>query len=208
MKNKPVLLTIISLTVLVLVSCNLLAVLQPAPVLAWNPPATSALQATLAQPTQPTPQATKAPTSSPAPSAILPTLVLSVPTITATALPCDKAVFVSDVSVPAGTVFHSGDAVVKTWRLMNAGSCTWTAAYKLIFDHGYNFLGVKSINLAKPAAPGETEDITLSFSAPAPQGTYESYWNLQGPAGVIFGVGPNGDVPLGIKILIQPKPKP
>ena len=199
---------IISLTVLVLVSCNLLAMLQPAPLFVGSPTATSTLQITLALPTQPAAQATSAPTLSPAPRTNLPTLVLSVPTPTATAIPCDKAVFVSDVSVPDGTVFHAGDAVVKTWQVMNAGSCTWTTAYMLIFDHGYNFLGVKSINLATPAAPGETADITLKFSAPAPPGTYASYWKLQGPAGVIFGTGPNGDVPLGIKIVIQPKPIP
>jgi hypothetical protein len=208
MKNKAVLLTIISLTVLVLVSCNLLAVLRPAQVFAVSPTTTSTLQTTLALPTQPVPQATSAPTRPPTPKKILPTLASSVPTITATAIPCNKAVFVSDVSVPDGAVFHPGDAVVKTWQVMNAGSCTWTTDYKLIFDHGYNFLGVKSINLATPAAPGETANITLKFSAPAPLGTYESYWNLQGPAGVIFGTGSNGDGPLGIKIVIQPKPKP
>jgi hypothetical protein len=114
---------------------------------------------------------------------------------------------VADVSVPEGTVFHPADPVVKTWRLMNMGNCTWTTAYKLVFDHGYNFLGIKSIPLANTVAPGETVDITLKFPAPDTLGTYLSYWNLQDPAGNIFGVGANVNVPLSIRIVIQPKPK-
>jgi len=113
---------------------------------------------------------------------------------------------VSDVSVPVGTIFHPGDAVVKTWRLMNVGSCTWTPAYKVVFDRGYDFMSARSVNLAKSAAPGQTVDISLSFSAPDPLGNYASFWNLQDPAGTIFGVGLNGSVPLAIRISVQAGP--
>jgi hypothetical protein len=135
----------------------------------------------------------------------VPTAVLSAPSAAATITPCDRATLVADVSVPPDTVFHPGDPVVKTWRLMNAGSCTWTTAYKLIFDRGYDFFSSRSVNLDTPVAPGQMADITLSFPAPTPLGTYESLWNLQGPGGTIFGVGPNGSVPLSIRIIVQPK---
>jgi hypothetical protein len=204
MKNKPLGLTFILFIVLILVSCNLVSVLSPAAAVAANPTVTSTVQTTLTQPAQPALQATNPPIRPPVVSTLLPTLALSAPTIAVTSVPCDRAALVADVTVPDGTVVTQGDAVVKTWRLMNIGSCTWTTAYKLIFDHGYNFLGVKSIYLAKPVAPGETADISLNFTAPDPLGAYQSFWNLQGPAGT----GPNGGVPLEIRIVIQAKPKP
>jgi hypothetical protein len=110
------------------------------------------------------------------------------------------------VSLPAGTEVHSGDPLMKTWRIMNAGSCTWTTAYRLIFDRGYDFISARAVNLAGTVAPGATVDITLTFHAPGPVGNYESDWNLQGPAGTIFGVGPNGNQPLVIRISVQPGP--
>jgi hypothetical protein len=106
--------------------------------------------------------------------------------------------------VPDGTIFSPGDEVVKTWQVMNSGSCTWTTAYQIIYDHGYDFISARAVNLARPVAPGQTVDISLSFPAPTPLGNYASFWNLQSPAGTIFGVGPNGDIPLDIRISVQP----
>jgi hypothetical protein len=205
MKNKPIKLTVIALGVLILISCNLISVLQPAAASAANSAPTATLILTQSQPVQqatsPSPRLQVGRTRVPP----VPTAVLSAPIVAATITPCDRATLVADVSVPPGTIFHPGDAVVKTWRLMNAGSCTWTTAYKLIFDRGYDFMTVRSVNLSKPVAPGQMADITLSFAAPDPVGTYESLWNLQGPAGTIFGIGPNGSVPLSIRIIVQPK---
>ena len=204
MKNKPVVFTVLSLAVLIMISCSLSSALGPAPVSAVSPTSTSTDQPTPAQSAR---QSTKAPVLNPpvANATAASNLPLSTPVSAGTSAPCDKATLVSVVSVPDGTVFHPGDPVVKTWRLMNAGSCTWTTAYRLIFDRGYNFLGVKFVNLAKPVAPGQTADISLKFPAPTPPGTYESFWNLQGPAGTIFGLGENGAVPLNIRIVVQAK---
>ncbi len=201
MKNKPIQLTLLALGVLILISCNLVSALQPAAASAANstPPVT--LLPTQTQPVQQatisSPRLKVGGTRLPA----VPTAMVSVPTGAATLVPCDRATLVSDVSVPAGTVVHPGDAVVKTWRVMNAGSCTWTTAYRLIFDRGYDFISARAINLAGAVAPGATADITLTFPAPDTLGNYASFWNLQSPGGTIFGVGPNGDVPLEIRII-------
>jgi hypothetical protein len=206
MKNKPILLTVIALSVLILISCNLISVLQPAPASAASSVPTATVQPTQPQPSQQatsrSPRLKVGGTRLP----VVPTAVLSAPTSAATIAPCDRARLVSDVSVPAGTIVHSGDPVVKTWRVLNAGSCTWTPAYRLIFDHGYDFISARAVNLAGNVAPGATVDLTLTFPAPDPLGNYASFWNLQSPAGTIFGVGPNGDVPLGIRITVQAGP--
>jgi len=39
---------------------------------------------------------------------------------------CDRAQFISDVTVPDGTTFAPGATFTKTWRLKNSGTCTWT----------------------------------------------------------------------------------
>ena len=206
MKNKRIILSMLAISVLILISCNLLSVLQPVAAAAANPTSTVTLAPTQTQPvsqaTSPSPRLKVGGTRLPA----LPTAVLSAPTSAATTAPCDRARLVSDVSVPAGTIVHSGDPVVKTWRVMNVGSCTWTNAYRLIFDRGYDFISAREVNLAGTVAPGATVDITLNFYAPDPVGNYASFWNLQGPAGTIFGVGPNGNVPLDIRITVQVGP--
>jgi hypothetical protein len=121
-------------------------------------------------------------------------------------MPCDRAALVAIVKAPDGTSFHPGDPVVRTWQVKNTGSCTWTTDYQLVFAKGYDFLSVRSIHLAQTVAPGETANITLTFPAPEMLGTYQSTWNLQDPSGMLFGVGPNGGVPLNISIVITPKP--
>src|ERR1044072_9305710 len=49
---------------------------------------------------------------------------------------CNKAAFVTDVTVQDGTAFAPGAAFTKTWRLKNAGTCAWTTAYKLVYYSG------------------------------------------------------------------------
>jgi len=206
MKNKHFILSMLSISVLTLISCNLLSALQPVPAAAADPTARVTLTPTQTQPVpqanSPSPRLKVTGTGLPA----VPTTVLLVPTSAATPAPCDRARLVSDVSLPAGTIVHSGDPLVKTWRIMNAGSCTWTTSYRLSFDHGYDFISARAVNLAGTVAPGATVDITLTFHAPDPLGNYASFWNLQDPAGTTFGVGPNGDTPLEIRIGVQAGP--
>ena len=211
MKNKRIILAAFALSVLILISCNLVTVLQPAPVVAANVTPIPATATPPDQPPQPILQATDPSQRVQVPSTPLPpapTLVVSDPTPTATITVCDQAQLVSEGNQPVGTVFHSGDAVVKTWQVMNSGSCTWTTDYKVVFDHGYDFVSTRSVNLVKPVVPGQTVNIILTFHAPDPQGNYASYWNLEDPNGTIFGVGPNGSVPLSIRINVQSGPGP
>ena len=57
------------------------------------------------------------------------------PAVTATQ-DCDKADFVTDVTIPDGTVLDPDESFTKTWRLKNSGTCSWTPSYAVIFSNG------------------------------------------------------------------------
>jgi uncharacterized protein YkwD len=99
-----------------------------------------------------------------------------------------KAAFFADMSVPDGSVFMPGDAFTKTWRIRNAGSCTWKD-YTLVFQDGDRMNAPDPFPLAGEVRPGDTVDISLSLTAPLKPGTYHSDWLLATPDGRIFGLG-------------------
>lgn len=102
------------------------------------------------------------------------------------------AAFVSDVTVPDGTSKTAGSAFVKTWRIRNAGTCTWTPSYHLVFVSGSQMGGAASTALADSVYPGESVDLSVNLTAPASAGTYTGYWMLDDGAGHQFGLGWHG----------------
>ncbi|MFZ6020112.1 MAG: NBR1-Ig-like domain-containing protein [Chloroflexota bacterium] len=123
--------------------------------------------------------------------------------------PCERAEFVSDVSIPDGSEFSPGQTFIKTWRLKNTGSCTWTTSYRVVFDSG-NVLGAPpSFNLPVNVPPDGLVDISVNMKAPEQLREYESYWKLQNPQGVVFGLGSRADKSFWVKItVIAPTPSP
>ncbi len=126
------------------------------------------------------------------PTTILPTPTSIPPTATSKAY-CDWASFVKDVTVPDGSILLPGDTFVKTWRLKNQGTCTWTTDYALIFSSGNQMGGASAVKLPHSVAPGKTVDISVALTAPAHAGNYRGYWMLQNPAGKTFGFGDNAN---------------
>ena len=121
------------------------------------------------------------------PTQLAGTLQPVVPTQTGT--PCNLASFVSDVTVPDNTNFIVEKPFTKTWRLKNAGTCTWTSAYTLVFDSGERMSGPESKQLTSASvAPGETIDVSVDLISPALAGTYKSNWKLKDEKGEIFGL--------------------
>ena len=104
---------------------------------------------------------------------------------------CDRAQFVSDVTVPDGTSFAPGFTFSKTWRLKNIGTCTWKD-YSLLFDSGEKMGGPDSAAIPTSVAPGQTVDITISLTSPTTSGTYRGNWKLKNSTGVPFGIGSGG----------------
>ena len=139
------------------------------------------------------------PTPTPAPTTATPTATLpSVATTPTTPAPLanpgsDRVEFVADLTVPDGTVFKPGEMFTKTWRLMNAGTSTWTLAYSLIFSSGEQMGGAASTPLTVEVAPGKTADLSVQLTAPDSEGKYTGYWMLRNSGGSNFGMGANSD---------------
>ena len=103
---------------------------------------------------------------------------------------CDVAGFVEDVTIPDGTDIAAGTSFKKTWRLRNAGTCTWTPDYDVVYSSGDKMGGDSSVSIgADSVAPGDTVDVSVKLVAPADPGEYIGYWLLRNASGEIFGIG-------------------
>ena len=127
---------------------------------------------------------------------------------TETSVPCDRATFDSDVTIPDGTTLSQSESFTKTWRLKNAGTCTWNADYELLFKDGDSMDGPASQQLTTGSiAPGQTVDISVDLVAPSEDGSYRGYWWLRADSGVVFGIGASGQSPFFVDIKVgEPEP--
>jgi hypothetical protein len=141
--------------------------------------------------------ATTAPTNTPVVSSPSPTNTV----VTPAPLACNRAQFVSDVTVPDGTTFTPGSSFRKTWRLRNTGSCAWTSSYTLIFDNGERMNAPASVQLTTGSvAPDQTVDVSVDLVAPAAAGNYRGDFRLRSADNQLFGVGANGQNSFWVKI--------
>ncbi|MCC6261069.1 MAG: hypothetical protein IT311_09410 [Anaerolineales bacterium] len=134
-----------------------------------------------------TPTATVTPLSSP--TLGLPPTTFA--TITPASIPvtkCDNAVYMADVTIPDGTVVAPGGAFTKTWRISNAGTCTWSATYQLVFISG-ELMGGKATPIGKTVAPGQSLEISVALIAPttASANNIQGTWRLQNDSAQQFG---------------------
>lgn len=103
----------------------------------------------------------------------------------------DSAKFVADVTVPDDTVVPAGETFIKTWRLRNNGTSTWTLDYKLVFSHGDDLQSPAATNIPIQVPPGETIDLFVELTAPEQPGEYVAHWMLMNTNGDLFGVDDN-----------------
>lgn len=161
--------------------------------------ATQAVQPTLAPTQTPLPTYTPLPSFTPLPTLVPATWTPLPPTAIPT--PCNWAGFVKDVTIPDGTKVMAGEKFVKTWRLVNKGTCTWNDNYDLIFDSGNQMGAASTIDLSGvKVAPGQTLDVSVSLTAPDKAGSFTGNWKLRSDKGVVFGIGSNYNSPFWVKI--------
>ncbi|MEJ2012904.1 MAG: NBR1-Ig-like domain-containing protein [Anaerolineales bacterium] len=134
----------------------------------------------------PTATATALPTETPTPTPYY------TPTATLRPVLQDWARFVTDVTVPDGTLFERDETFTKTWRLMNIGLSTWTSDFSLVFVSGDRMSGRREIPLKGAIQPGYMVDLSVELAAPDADGEYRGYWALMNPKGEIFGIGEGG----------------
>lgn len=160
-----------------------------------EPPA----EATATQPVAVLPTASETsvpPTNTPTPS--------DTPAVTTTGEPCvDKAEFVSDVTIPDNTAFLAGESFVKTWRLKNIGTCTWTTSYALVFVSGDQMSAASPSSIPAEVKPDQEVDLSIQFKAPGTLGTYRSDWTLSNAAGVKIGLKDKPDATFWVQIVVE-----
>lgn len=165
-------------------AANPLATLQP-------PVVTSTLAPTQPAQTQPTPGTSATATQRPTVA----------PTSSGTAIPCNRAEFVSDISYEDDSQVPTGATFIKIWRLKNTGTCTWDSGYSLVFFDNNQMGGPDSQKLTTgKVAPGETLDVSVSLRAPSNTGSYEGDWKLRDASNHLFGIGADAGSPFWVKI--------
>jgi hypothetical protein len=125
----------------------------------------------------------------------------------AAAPPCtNRATFVADVTIPDNTAIAPGTTFVKTWRLRNSGTCTWTTGYASVFSSGSRMGAASPVPLSTLVSPGNTIDISVPMVAPTAPGTYRGNWLLRSDTGASFGLGSSGTTPFYVQIRVQTTP--
>jgi hypothetical protein len=133
------------------------------------------------------------------PPTLVPTLI---PTIEPTVIPvsvssstaeetitgnCSNVLtYVSDLTIPDGTVVEGGSTLDKRWEVDNNGTCNWGEGYQLRFIGGEE-MGASAVQDLIPARSGTRVTIEIMFTAPTEAGTYRSAWQAYDPGGNPFG---------------------
>jgi hypothetical protein len=115
---------------------------------------------------------------------------------------CDAADFVADVNYPDGSIVAQNAVFIKTWRVKNVGDCMWTPSYALVFIDGDPMNG-SVVYMPSNVNPGQTVDISVTLTAPNKDGKYRGYWKLRNASKVLFGVGPQTNIPLWVDIRVR-----
>ncbi len=154
---------------------------------------------------QPAPTPFRPPTSA-APTGPLPTLTplppVYAPPPTATFTPSPEGPclndlqFISDLTIPDGSLVFAGSTLDKRWLAQNSGSCHWDASYRLKWIGG-DPLGAQESQPLYPARAGTQAVLQILFTAPQTPGEYESSWQAADAEGVLFGD------PIYIKVIVQ-----
>jgi len=209
---KKLFLLVIGMSALSLASCNLPARATTAPTLNVTQ-AYQTVEARLTEaisrtstisPTRPIATSTRG-QASPSPTQEIQTVT---PENTQSPTSCDQASpgVPIDVTIPDDTILRPGEIFTKTWRLQNAGTCTWNSDYALVWFSGEQLGAPASVPISGSTAPGQSADLSVEMKAPDAQGTYQSWWKLRNPSAALFGIGPNSDSGFWVRIIVEGTP--
>jgi hypothetical protein len=185
-----------SLALAVMLACGPFAVATPQPAATLDFLYTSAAETLNAMATQGGETLTAIPSSTPLlsfPSSTptpFATFTTVPPLVTVTR--CDAADFITDVTIPDGSIVGRDSSFTKTWRIRNTGTCTWTTAYDLVFVGGEDFGAKHAVALPANVGPGKTVDLSLQMTAPDKNGHFTGYWKLRNASDLQFGFGTSG----------------
>lgn len=98
----------------------------------------------------------------------------------------NDARFMADLTVPDGTIVSPGGELDKRWSVLNAGTCDWTAEYRLVRVGTGAIKGLAELALY-PARAGSTAEWQVILQAPEQPGEYLARWRARAPDGSLFG---------------------
>jgi len=151
------------------------------------------------------------PTSTPTPGLPPPTVSGTPASPTNTPIPptpipvsrCDAIQFLGDVTYADGSLVTRNNNFIKTWKLKNIGTCSWTPSYALVFVSGDLMSGPSAVALPRNVNPGETAEISVTLTAPNKGGNYRGYWKLRNASGVLFGFGSQADTAFWVDVKVS-----
>jgi hypothetical protein len=93
---------------------------------------------------------------------------------------CENSAVATDGTIPDGTKVEMGQSFIKTWRIENRGTCTWSASYQFVSEESTL---LRNDELVMPLVlPGETAEISLAYRAPLEIGVYQETWQIRSPS--------------------------
>jgi hypothetical protein len=116
---------------------------------------------------------------------------------------CPAAFFVGDVGpIRDNSEVKAGAKFTKTWDVRNIGLCTWNRTFQLYFFTGQHMNGPNAVNFPEIVPPNKDTFLSVSLIAPDSAGLHTGQWYLKDDQGNRFGVGPDGDQPLVVRIKV------
>jgi len=118
------------------------------------------------------------------------------PIPTATAPVCVNGMkFVADVTFGDNNMQNPpfvkpGAGFVKTWRIENTGTCTWTPSYRFVYAYGSVAaaqMNGQPLNIPVNVAPGQQIDLNITLVAPKEPSIYQGFWQIETNNGYRFG---------------------
>ena len=116
---------------------------------------------------------------------------------------CSAAYFVGDVApILENAEVKAGSTFVKTWVIRNVGTCTWYPSYYIYWHSGARMESPAYIDFPEVVPPNKNLFISVTLKAPDETGKYYQRWYIRDPEHVQFGIGPNFDLPLMVRIVV------
>ena len=189
------LISVIFLLLIVAMACNIGATVDVSAAVASTQTAVAAQTIAAAPSVAPTQPATLTPVKT------TQTPLTPVALTTSTPQCQDKIGTVKDVTYPDGDQVQAGKTFVKTWRLKNAGTCTWTPKYTLVFSGKERMNGNTPTALKSSVPPGGEIEVSAQLTAPKNPGTYRGEWLLHNTLDKPFGWGDTASEAFWVEII-------
>lgn len=110
---------------------------------------------------------------------------------------CNDGWFISESGPLDGATLLAGKELIKTFELLNTGTCAWDEGYSFSFRPEYStspegavigYFGKDEFILSTSAIkPGQTGVFKINFTVPKKLGEYVWAWKLKDDAGGLFG---------------------